>query len=489
MTIRLRLTLWYTTVLIATMIALGAALYLVISYELYGNAKGELQSLNQEVVKKARVVSYMSPQGVVRAIQLPRLDAFQSHVFLQAIDSNGLIAERSSNLGLSELPVDLAIMEKVKNEQKPLYEQIDVGEITLLVLNAPLVVQGGQYAGMLQVGTSVSQIESYLSSFKLIFLMFSLMLVLFAFSVGWFLARKALHPIEHVIAAAEQIEHSADLDKRIIYEGPTDEIGRLTQTINGMLVRIQTMYQELEEAYRNQRRFVSDASHELRTPLTTIRGNVDLLEKVWKKTAEDNTLAAPEQVHLSMEAMQDIAAEAERMSRLVNDLLSLARADAGQQIQIEEVEIRPILEEVSRKAQFLQRSADWVVGDMSTLDGVTVFGNRDYLQQLLFIFIDNAFKYTPSGEVRLEARQEGNQVGIAIADTGIGMDKDQVPHIFERFYRADTSRGRTSGTGLGLSIAKWIIDEHHGSIEVKTKQNAGTTFVLWIPAASARFSE
>ena len=117
-----------------------------------------------------------------------------------------------------------------------------------------------------------------------------------------------------------------------------------------------------------------------------------------------------------------------------------------------------------------------------TFDGnVSIYGSSDYLQQLLFIFIENAFKYTKQGHVQLDILRLRNQVGIRISDTGIGMDAEQIPQIFERFYRADSSRGQTSGTGLGLSIAKWIIDEHHGSIEVVSKKNEGSMFLIWLP--------
>jgi signal transduction histidine kinase len=307
--------------------------------------------------------------------------------------------------------------------------------------------------------------------------------IVVAATLGLFLARKALAPIDQVIAAANQIQDGADLDRRIPYVGPNDEVGRLTHTINGMLDRIHGMYTELEEAYRLQRRFVSDASHELRTPLTTIRGNVDLLEKMWKRTAEASGTGPsdPEQLQLSLEAMQDIAGEAQRMSRLVSDLLSLARADAGVQMEKTTLELKPLVEEVARRAPFLERKAEWIVGSLNALDGVRVYGSRDYLQQLLFIFVENAFKYTPSGSVTLDAIRSDSQIGIRIADTGIGMDKEQIPHIFERFYRADESRGQTPGTGLGLSIAKWIIDEHDGSIEVTTRKDEGSTFVVWLP--------
>lgn len=248
-----------------------------------------------------------------------------------------------------------------------------------------------------------------------------------------------------------------------------------------MLSRIQITYLELDDAYRAQRRFVSDASHELRTPLTTIRGNVDLLEKMWKKTS-GTELATPEQMQMSLEAMHDIAGEAQRMSRLVNDLLALARADAGVVMEKNPVEMLPLVQEVVRRAQLLEHTAEWQVGDLDVLDHAIVQGNRDYLQQLLFIFIENAFKYTPVGTVSLHASRTNDFIGIQIADTGIGMDKEDIPHIFDRFYRADLSRGLTTGTGLGLSIAKWIIDEHGGSVEVTTRKDEGSTFMIWLPA-------
>lgn len=140
-----------------------------------------------------------------------------------------------------------------------------------------------------------------------------------------------------------------------------------------------------------------------------------------------------------------------------------------------------MMTEVARRASFLPRQAEWSVGAMGHLNGKYIVGNKDYLQQMLFIFIDNAFKYTPSGVVTLDAVFYQSQVGIRITDTGIGMDKDEVPHIFDRLYRADESRGITEGIGLGLSIAKWIIDEHGGSVEVVTRQGEGTTFVIWLP--------
>jgi signal transduction histidine kinase len=208
---------------------------------------------------------------------------------------------------------------------------------------------------------------------------------------------------------------------------------------------------------------------------------VDLLEKMWKKTAAIGTDQDQQQLEISLEAMQDIAGEAERMTRLVNDLLSLARADAGFQMSKASVELLPLVEAVNRKAQLFPRVVELRQGDLKALQGICVYGNKDYIQQLIYIFLENAFKYTEHGYVKLDAVRMEQQIGIRIEDSGIGMDKEEVPLIFERFYRADVSRGKTSGTGLGLSIAKWIIDEHNGSIEVTTCEGEGSTFIIWLP--------
>ncbi len=196
---------------------------------------------------------------------------------------------------------------------------------------------------------------------------------------------------------------------------------------------------------------------------------------------EQSKLSVVEKREMSLESIRDIADEARRMSSLVNDLLSLARADAGYSMEMYNVSLRSLAEEAARRAWFLPRKAEWAVGPLEALDGVEVRGNRDYLLQLLFILIENGFKYTPSGVVRLYAMRSDGYIGLAVADTGIGISSEEMPHIFERFYRVDVSRGETAGTGLGLSIAKWIADMHHSKLEVKSQLGEGTVIMLWLP--------
>ncbi|MEI7025972.1 sensor histidine kinase [Paenibacillus sp. y28] len=475
MSIRLRLTLWYTGVLAATMLVFGFGIYIFLSVSMQSKYERTLQDYAQRAYQRLNVGTSLSQRGLNLNLELDIYDSIQdSGILLQL--ANFQTGEISRSTSLKKLNVRLPIQTELAKSGEAYYEK----DTRFIVYNLPLHIQG-DVVGLLQAGVYIGEDELLLTRVRNLLLFSTLLMLALAASLGWFLARKALRPIDDVITATLQIEKGADLDKRIAYEGPTDEIGRLTETINGMLVRIEGIYSELNEAYRTQRRFVSDASHELRTPLTTIRGNVDLLEKMWKKVQEEGLHNSDEQLVITREAMQDISAEAERMSRLVNDMLSLARADAGLKMMKEPVELAPLVQEVVRRAQFLSKTAEWRPGDLSVLDGLTVYGSKDYLQQLLFIFIDNAFKYTPEGEVSLEAVKGDGQIGFRISDTGIGMDKEEIPHIFERFYRADPSRGKTSGTGLGLSIAKWIIDEHRGSVEVKTRLGEGTTFMIWLP--------
>ncbi|MDQ0890570.1 two-component system OmpR family sensor kinase [Paenibacillus sp. V4I9] len=484
MSLRLRLTLWYSGILALTMLLFGIVLYFFLNYFLYDQIRQDVKREAGNSSLRIQKSIALSQKGLVVDLELESRDFYSTNTFLQLYNVTLKSFNRSANLQYYDVTLPLAknTIDKLKQEDGFFEKTKVLGQDFLIYNQAIRSDDQNQLIGILQAAVPIGSYEKTSVTLRYTLMIWALLTIIVAASLGWFLARKALKPIERVIDAANQIGSSDDLEKRIHYDGPLDEIGRLTETINGMLSRIQITYLELDEAYRAQRRFVSDASHELRTPLTTIRGNVDLLEKMWKQTSGSTELATPDQMQMSLEAMHDIAGEAQRMSRLVNDLLALARADAGVLMEKKPVEIMPLVQEVVRRAQLLEHTADWQVGDLDALELAVVQGNRDYLQQLLFIFIENAFKYTPVGTVKFEVSRTDSFIGIRITDTGIGMDKEDIPHIFDRFYRADLSRGLTSGTGLGLSIAKWIIDEHGGSIEVTTRKDEGSTFMIWLPA-------
>ncbi|MGO4344962.1 sensor histidine kinase [Paenibacillus sp. MCAF9] len=486
MSIRLRLTLWYSGLLAVTLLVFGVSIYVFLNWNTYSDLKEQLKKQDQKLVVRGGTTFWdQYDLNLGRESQIEEKD-----MYIQIVNYIEGAISQSNNLNQFGIVLPYAEASD-KPEQGVIEKRVEINKkkYNMLIHQRPIYTNDGTLVGLLQVGAIPYNEEKFMHSVRTTLIFASLIVVLIAFTIGLLIARQALRPIERVIRATEQIENGADLSVRIPVMGPKDEIGRLVSTLNVMLARLEMAYNELDEAYKAQRRFVSDASHELRTPLTTIRGNIELLERMWTRVRETNRdidtgewlPLDSDRWDMSKEAMSDISAEAIRMSTLVNDLLALARADAGYTMEKTPLDLLPLTEEVVRRAQLLPRTAEWKLGDLSALDGVRVNANHNYLQQLLFIFIENAFKYTSEGTVELSAVRRDLQIGFVIQDTGIGMNPDEIPHIFDRFYRADESRGVTVGTGLGLSIAKWIIDEHKGSVEVLTSEGNGTKFTIWLP--------
>lgn len=487
MSIKLRLTAWYSGIVAVMLLIFSTGIYGFVYLNTYGDLKDRL-------LRQAEQLNFTGRNGYDGSLSSVDIDFLQqfrleeANVVVQTYIYGSNVYQQTDNLKRLGIRFPVPVQEHSEKDQG--FKQANLGGYHFMIYQKPIYAASNQagvsVVGTMQVAAPTLSEDRLMDRLQTILLLGSTATLLAAFTIGLFLSRKAMHPIGNVIRAANGIQTGNDLSVRIEHEGPPDEIGGLIDTVNGMIGRMEGIYKELEESYAAQRRFVSDASHELRTPLTTIRGNIELLQKVWdEETAQQSGMSDKEIRELSTEAVRDIADEAQRMSRLVGDMLSLARSDTGRTFPKEPVPLEPMLGEVARRAALLPREAEWVPGDMSKLNGKYVVGNKDYLQQMLFIFIDNAFKYTPSGEVRLDTVFYEDQVGIRIADTGIGMDKDEVPYIFDRFYRADKSRGMTEGIGLGLSIAKWIIEEHNGSVEVVTRQGEGTMFIVWLPSLFA----
>jgi signal transduction histidine kinase len=490
-TIRYKITLWYTAFLALTLAIFSVGIYMFVNYNTYNDA----QRLIQDNMGKIEI---NIPLGLFGPLDLipNAIEPESNNIYIQVVNYKQYKVDQSNNLEASGLILPFPKVDVI-NMNYGGYVNRYVDQYHFMIFEEPIVMNE-QLLGLLQVAYFMNPIEKYMANLLTILLISSLVMLVLAFGFGIIVARQALRPVQNVISAVNRIENGSSLGVRIErVAAKNDEIGQLTDTLNSMLERIETTYNELDGMYRTQKRFVSDASHELRTPLTTIRGNVELLQRMSLGLSVD-----------ASDALRDVQEEAERMSTLVNDLLSLARVDAGNfKMALEVQPLLPIIEDVARQAGMLAHGGiTWLVGDLAELAPVHVQGNRDYLRQLIFIFVDNAFKYTLAGHVKLSVVLEGTDlgltegtdvtdvaierhVGIVIEDTGIGMSKDQVPHIFERFYRADASRGKQSGTGLGLAIAQWIIDEHQGSIEVHTRLGKGTTFTLWLPIAGMQVLE
>jgi two-component system OmpR family sensor kinase len=291
-------------------------------------------------------------------------------------------------------------------------------------------------------------------------------------SIGgaYLLAGTALRPVEAVTATAREMGEG-DLSKRLPVANPKDEIGRLTTTINGLLARLDAAFRRRQEALSRQRRFAADASHELRTPLTSISGHARMLDE-WALEGDKVT---------ARRSVGTIRREAARMRGMIESLLTLSRRDEGAPMEVGRYNLGAVGKEATETAGAAadgRVSVEFVPMEHE----VTATFDRERVMQVASILLDNAVKYTPDGgSVTVSVGEEDNgSVVLAVSDTGVGISEEQLPLVFERFYRADPSRS-AGGAGLGLSIARQIAEAHGGTLEVRSKLGVGSTFVLQLP--------
>jgi len=278
-------------------------------------------------------------------------------------------------------------------------------------------------------------------------------------------SRKLMLPVFNMTKTAKNITANS-MDERLDISGSQDELKELAQTFNNMLDRLQ-------EAYESQNQFVSDASHELRTPIAVIQGYANMVHR-WGKND-------PSVLEESIDA---IRSESENMKELVEKLLFLARGDKNtERIEFGDFDLQKLILEIIKETSLIDNTHEIVEGDIAL---VNIYGDRGHLKEAIRIFIDNGLKYSSKeGKVTLSSSLDNNYVIIKVADNGIGISKEDLPHVFDRFYRADKSRTKeTGGTGLGLSIAKWIIMKHKGIIEVESQLDVGTKIIIKLPLNS-----
>jgi two-component system OmpR family sensor kinase len=456
MSIRTRLTLWYTGILTIFIVVLGTLVYTVLSVNLVGGLDRTLNDTANQVISSARVHSIFD----IQVVTIPELEVFRSNVYVEVLDTDKHIVSKSANLQRFTQAIDDAGLNLVESSHQPVTRNILLGGARLRVLTVPLMVNDTP-AGYLQVGTPRAQVDMALGELLIVLVLGGLGAIAASAIVGRWMATQALRPIDTITQTAFAISRADDLDKRIPQVGPQDEVGRLAHTFNIMLDRLETLF-------RGQQRFIADISHELRTPLTTIRGNVDLMRRM---------------NHVDQTSLEAIQAESDRMTRMVGDLLLLAQADAGQPIRRERVELDTLMLQVYQQMRPLSGGVELAISDE---DQVATVGDVDRLKQLMLNLVDNAIKYTPKGgKVTLGlCRSEGWAV-FSVADSGIGIPAEDLPHIFERFYRVDKARSRAAGgTGLGLSIVQWIVQVHGGRIDVESEPGKGTQFTVWLPLAA-----
>ncbi len=451
MSLRLRLTLLYSTFMGGILLIFGAAVYILVNVILLNQVDTMLAGVVRDITQVTKVNSV----GELSLISLPPLD-MTSNAYVQVWGPDGRIVATSPSISALTKSLDPTGLESGLTS----YEDSYLNGAHLRVLSVPLKL-GERMIGTLQVGASLGVVDATRSNLLSVMAVIAVVAVLMAGFGSWLVLGRAFSPLEAITETVDQINRADDLSRRIPYQEQTEgEIGDLVVSFNQTLER-------LESLFTSQQRFLADVSHELRTPLTVIKGNVDLIRRM--KQADEESLSSIDQ-------------EAGRLSRLVGGLLMLAQAETGKlTLVLMPVELDLLLTEVFTEMCVLAGSKVHV--HLNEIDQVMVNGDRDRLKQVLLNLVANAVQYTPQGgDVFLSMTRIGDQARIIIRDTGPGIPAEDLPHIFDRFYRAEKSRTRstTSGFGLGLSIANWIVEHHGGQIKVESKEGKGTTFVIWL---------
>jgi heavy metal sensor kinase len=449
-TVRFRLILWYVLFLAVTTLSFSLFLHLELQSSLYAQVDTGLQvAASQLLVDMDDTVNppVLRPMS---ANTVDRLD--QSRFALRLVNRDGqIIADLGSFPVLPFSPL-----------LTPGYETIEIDGISWRIYSQQVETQAQHFDVWLQMAQSLNIVNEARSSL-LRFIGIGLPLVLIAAALGGlFMANRALRPVDTITRTVQDI-NATDLARRIHYAGPTDELGRLIQTLNSMLARLQF-------AFDVERRFTADASHELRTPLTAIKGQIEVTLNRQRTQDEYET------------TLNHLNRETDRLIRMANDLLFLARLDVlSQKRQLEEIDLSDLLEAVAEQVRPMIE-AKHIAFSVVVPGSITVWGVPDHLIRLFLNILDNALKYSSmGGAIRLTLQQLNDELRISIEDNGQGIAEEHLPHLFDRFYRVERERsGNVSGTGLGLAIAYEIAREHAGRIEVASTPGQGTTFTVYL---------
>jgi len=457
---RLRLTLWYSLLLAGLLLLIAAMALSRLQVSVSTDIDRSLRERGDQI---ARLLQITLPSGPLTEVLFPAVgEAFEPDLYTQVRAQNLRILYRSPNLANLAINLPPPYQQQVQQGRGGFYTLTLDDNTSLRVYFTPILF-GGEMVGAIQVARNLAPANTIFSQLAATFFWITALALAVGAGVGYWLTGVALRPIQEATATALAITRTGRLDRRVaLTAARPDEIGLLIATFNEMLDRLQ-------ELFDKQRRFSADLSHELRSPLTTILGNLSLLKRGERLPPAERA-----------EMLGEIESEAQRMNRMISDLLLLAQADADLVIARQPVELDTLLLDVYRQAKRRAGGRDL---HLLHEDQAIVRGDADRLRQVLVNLLDNAIQYTPAhGRIEISLQCLGEQAQITLRDNGQGIAPADLPHIFDRFYRADKARSRAGGgAGLGLSIVKWIVDAHGGQIDVASTPGVGSTFRVRLP--------
>ncbi|MGB8061421.1 MAG: heavy metal sensor histidine kinase [Candidatus Sulfotelmatobacter sp.] len=457
LSIGVRLTLWYLAIFALGELVFGAGMWFILRENLYDMVDDDLESQVDDLK------SFLESQKKDVSIAKLQEEANETYTiehsgdYLAVYAENGELIYRSAFLEAHpQLLLPAGQIKQARSRSQK------IGGQHFRFIYETLAVNGHVFT--VEMGLPSDDAVDTLHLFRFYLLMFAPLLLLIAAGVGYWMSRRALSPVDALVRTACEVG-GANLGSRLQKLETGDELQRLSDTLNEMLDRIETAFLRVTQ-------FTADASHELRTPVSLIRTEAELALRRSRGEAEYK------------ESLRHILLEAERTTVLIEQLLSLARADSGREtLHMQTVDLHQTLRSMVESWQQVAIIRDLQFSAKMDEDGALVMGDETMLRRLIDILLDNAFQYTPSpGTVSLLLEQREDTIAIAVQDSGVGIAEEEQSKIFQRFYRVDQARSRgRGGTGLGLAIAHWIVTQHHGSIRVESLPGQGATFRVELP--------
>ncbi len=452
--IRLRLTAWYFAVLAVVLSAFGVSAYIEMRHSIHRTVDEELEIRAEGVHQLIeRTIQRGAPQDLPEGLR-EHTELRAGGALLQVSDGQGNWLYRSKVMSDYAVPRPSTIPKRAVDY---------LGNVVPLRIWSEEVNVGGQ-SYLIQSAFEMDDFYEALEHFELLLFISIPTLLLCAAAGGYWISTRALAPVDQITQTARTIS-AQNLSSRLEVPHTHDELQRLSETLNGMLER-------LESAFKKITQFTADASHELRTPVAVMRTRAELSLRKARSADEYR------------EVIAEVLTELEKTSGLIEQLMFLARADSGSEtLNFSATNVSEVLREACHQGSALAEAKQIAFQEQIPGDSMWIRGDATSLRRLFLILIDNAVKYTPSGgqvEVSLQ-RNNGNAVA-QVRDTGIGIAETDLPNVFERFYRADKARKRElGGVGLGLSIGRWITEVHDGTIEVQSSPGRGSTFQIRLP--------
>ncbi len=455
-TIRARLTIWYTSVFGGALILFSLLTYLAFSYANNRSIDVGLEEEAEGIAYCARI-SKDSLKDYVACISNEK-DELSSERYIAILDQNGNLQFRSGSLTNDHLSLSGNQLKEVLSG-KTCFKTINASNGRLLRV---VTIPTEDNHQIIQMGIAVNN-NAAPKIFLLALVSLSCLAIPGGWFGGWFMAKKALSPVDCMIKELQQIE-TDNLGKRLTIYPVKDEISALSGVINEMLTR-------LEDSFNQVRKFTTDASHELRTPIAIMKAGIEV--------ALSRKRDIQGYQHVIVNTLEDLG----RLSRIIESLFMLARADAGQyQIHTERMNLSAVITDVAEQLKLVAEPKNISVS-LEKIENIFIQGDELLIRMLLLNLADNAMKYTSAnGKIKASISKDNGCVRIVVEDNGVGISPEDIPHIFDRFYRANKA-GTTNeaGSGLGLSICQWIAKAHHGIISVESEPQKGSVFTVTLP--------